>query len=553
MARKDSIGSNESVNNPGIYPVAEDASNFAGKSSDEGKFNHRSVKPESSISERGSPDALPPEKYQAMLERRSVEEHREYELYLSRSRVTESLPKYRGQVLPSPKLGDLESGSEEAIGAGNNAVVFPAKRKQVLSEAKQEPEPASSESAAEDRSFFQQLKGAVGELVDQIWKEKEVEPEWDPLTLDKTYVVKKRKLAEGHENKSLAEREFKHGIALKESNLQNQDPGNVKVVDLGMDLDDQEFPIVMTDGGYSVRGFLVTDEAGVFQPLPQAMAHNITRQLFSHVASFHEQNILHNDLKPDNLLINHAGELSVIDFGSSSDLNQELTSLIGGAPYYNSPEFMIAETNKSLKKDVWACGIMMMEMYTGIRPGIWMNYDETNRKWSFNPDGHKRCMSLVRKKLKEDGVPELSEVLEKMLNPDPEKRCTMAEASQLFQKLRGDNLSFGELQTLHAEALSELAKAEKAYERPDSLGHWDELKQELYRAQKKVTDLDKRLSLHQLKSEHRTLMKGIEKERQKWYEGETPDEEELLYMNLRLRQMNLAAAELESRIKLFKG
>ena len=88
--------------------------------------------------------------------------------------------------------------------------------------------------------------------------------------------------------------------------------------------------------------------------------------LISAIDSIHEFNIIHRDIKPDNILINKDYSLQIIDFGVSKEL-KDFTNTIIGTPYYMSPEMVQGESYGS-SCDIWASGTILYWMLFGVTP-----------------------------------------------------------------------------------------------------------------------------------------------------------------------------------------
>lgn len=83
----------------------------------------------------------------------------------------------------------------------------------------------------------------------------------------------------------------------------------------------------------------------------------------------HENQIIHRDLKLDNILIDRNMNPKICDFGISSvyDPNKKIIDT-GGTPAYLSPEVIKAEGNVNLKSDIWSLGILLYLLGYGVVP-----------------------------------------------------------------------------------------------------------------------------------------------------------------------------------------
>ncbi|KAI8615765.1 kinase-like domain-containing protein, partial [Chytriomyces sp. MP71] len=79
-----------------------------------------------------------------------------------------------------------------------------------------------------------------------------------------------------------------------------------------------------------------------------------------------KQKIIHRDLKLQNILISSSGVLKICDFGFSQFASLTLTS-VKGTPIYMAPE-LIQEKPYSHLVDIWALGIILFELFTGLPP-----------------------------------------------------------------------------------------------------------------------------------------------------------------------------------------
>lgn len=81
-----------------------------------------------------------------------------------------------------------------------------------------------------------------------------------------------------------------------------------------------------------------------------------------------KNNIMHRDLKPDNILI-HNGSLKLADFGFCKPLEHknDLAQTMLGSPIYMAPEVLKGEIY-TLKADIWSMGVVFYQMLFGKCP-----------------------------------------------------------------------------------------------------------------------------------------------------------------------------------------
>jgi serine/threonine-protein kinase len=152
-------------------------------------------------------------------------------------------------------------------------------------------------------------------------------------------------------------------------------PHVTKLLDLGRLADGMPFMVLELLHGEALDA-IIRDEA----PLPIEQAVDYLLQACEGVAEAHARGIIHRDLKPSNLFRTRGpdGEpvVKVLDFGISkatmrldpSTDHQSLTetNTTLGSPQYMSPEQLRDSKNVDSRTDVWALGLILHKLLTGL-------------------------------------------------------------------------------------------------------------------------------------------------------------------------------------------
>ncbi len=146
----------------------------------------------------------------------------------------------------------------------------------------------------------------------------------------------------------------------------------VRVFDIGTNDDGTPFMVMERLVGHDLG-----DEITRRGPLPVEEAVGYVLQALEGIVLAHELGIIHRDLKPSNLFLTERGgapRVKVLDFGISkiavenAPVNAALTSTKSmlGSPGYMSPEQVRSTKSVDARTDVWALGVILYELLTGV-------------------------------------------------------------------------------------------------------------------------------------------------------------------------------------------
>ena len=147
--------------------------------------------------------------------------------------------------------------------------------------------------------------------------------------------------------------------------------------------------------------------------IPHAEKIDIIIQLLKALSYAHKNNVIHRDIKPDNILIDADGVVKILDFGIAqfySDQHQRdaktSTGTVMGTYSYMSPEQRKSSDNVTVRSDLYSVGVVMYELFTGKIPS-----------------GHFPAPSRLNQEISA----ELDLLILRCLKPDPESRPSSAE------------------------------------------------------------------------------------------------------------------------------
>lgn len=147
-------------------------------------------------------------------------------------------------------------------------------------------------------------------------------------------------------------------------------PNAVSIYDFGISADGLQYLVMELMEGRSLRDIVNQEGA-----LTVSTAVEIVTQVCAALDEAHRQNIIHRDIKPDNIVINETSyglRVKVLDFGIAKLRDQQVSHLtqtgsVVGTPHYMSPEHCMGEELDG-RSDVYSLGIVIYEMLCGAVP-----------------------------------------------------------------------------------------------------------------------------------------------------------------------------------------
>lgn len=160
---------------------------------------------------------------------------------------------------------------------------------------------------------------------------------------------------------------------------------------------------------------------------------NILEQVAKGLQAFHRQEMLHQDLRPQNIMIDAAGTVKIIDFGSTfvagiHEINSPLERQhILGTVQFTAPEYFLGEFG-TRHSDLYSLGCIAYQMLSGRLP-----YGIAAAKAHSRADQRRLVYQSVRDESSE--VPAwVDHALKRSVHPDPLKR--QSELSEFIYEMR---------------------------------------------------------------------------------------------------------------------
>lgn len=151
------------------------------------------------------------------------------------------------------------------------------------------------------------------------------------------------------------------------------------------------------------------------------VVRGIVEQIARGVRAFHRREMIHQDLRPDNIMIDRSGTVKIIDFGSTkvagvveTEIEAGQSELLGTLQY-TAPECLLGEPSNE-QSDFFSIGVIAYQMLTGHLP-FGAHAARIQR-----PSDLRRLRYVPARRYRPDLPEWIDGALEKAVNPEPRRR-----------------------------------------------------------------------------------------------------------------------------------
>jgi serine/threonine-protein kinase len=161
--------------------------------------------------------------------------------------------------------------------------------------------------------------------------------------------------------------------------------------------------------------------------LPPDLALYVAREILAALSVAHRHQLVHRDVKPENILLDHEGRVKVTDFGLAAVIGgREEQREIAGTPQYMSPEQARGE-QVAAASDLFSLGAVLYEMLGAISP-----FDGETMVERLYRVTHETPAPLARVLAPE--CARLSALVQRLLEKNPQQR--FADAEEVLREVR---------------------------------------------------------------------------------------------------------------------
>jgi serine/threonine protein kinase len=155
---------------------------------------------------------------------------------------------------------------------------------------------------------------------------------------------------------------------------------------------------------------------------------DILKKIYNVVLYCHKNNFVHRDIKPENIMLKYDGDITLIDFGFSIEMNEtKYLEVYSGSKDYASPEILKRIKYCPFKSDIYSLGVTLYVIATKSLPYI------PKRKIE------RIIWEIPQKKMKfpsdmKNIIPEeMKEAILNMMEENPEDRKSLESFENIFK------------------------------------------------------------------------------------------------------------------------
>ena len=236
-----------------------------------------------------------------------------------------------------------------------------------------------------------------------------------------------------------------------------QNPYLINIFDFCIDRKMCQIKVLMEAMPFDLKNYFSIEKN--YADLDENLLKKISYQILSAINALHKSKIIHLNIKPENILYNPYNKIiKLTGFTFSQNINYDLTKKnldIGGSYSYMPPESLIDTKKFSFKNDIWALGIVLLELLS--KKNIFEGNDKKiviNKIFGFfglnNPnktkiflDKNEIVINYIKKNKKINiNDNNFLDLVAKMVTLDENERISVEEALKhpLFQRLDLDSI-----------------------------------------------------------------------------------------------------------------
>jgi serine/threonine protein kinase len=154
-------------------------------------------------------------------------------------------------------------------------------------------------------------------------------------------------------------------------------------------------------------------------------AAHIGIDLCGALAALHGAGLVHRDIKPANVMREQGGRIVLMDLGAAGErFPEDEAPAIAGTPLFMAPEILLDRARASSKSDIYALGVVLFWLVSGRLPVEGSTLKEIC-------DRHRKHEVLRLRDVRADLPTPFVQVVERAVEPDPEKRYGSAGEMEL--------------------------------------------------------------------------------------------------------------------------